>query len=136
MRLPNRDIGAFARELISRCSASKIKRIDQGSRFRNLFLTGDPDGNPQTYNKTYISIDKLAAWLYSPADLRLYMETNGPAGHNERAIGERAVEELRRLMRDGGVDSVAEDAVLWSLIKWQPNFAAATNSAWFSGPAI
>jgi hypothetical protein len=89
----------------------------RGTSYRNLFMTGDQDGNPQTYNKTYISIDKQAAWLYSPSDLRFYMETNGPAGKTERAIGERGVDELRRRMKDGSVDSIVEDAVLWSLIK-------------------
>ena len=95
MHVPQRDIGAFAREKVTVCQASRGKRLQRGSLFRNLFLTGDPDGAAQTYPKTYAYIDNLASWLYSPVDLAYYLATDPSA----REAFNREVEEAKLAFR-------------------------------------
>jgi len=117
VRLPNRDLGGFAGEVISRCTASQTKRLMRGAMYRNLFLTGDPQGVPQTYNKTGLLIEKLASWLYSPIDMRYGMVSDGPTSPSEKAMGTIALGQLHRRFRAGDVDRRAGEAVKWSLIK-------------------
>lgn len=117
MKVPSRDIGGFAREVISRCTASQSKRLMRGSVYRNVFLTGDPEGNPQTYNKANLYIEKLSSWLYSPVDMRIGMESDGPVSATENAMGKAAAAELQKRMRRGNVDRKASEAVKWSLVK-------------------
>lgn len=117
MRVPSRNIGAFANDVIGRCSASRLERIQRGSLQRALFLTGDPAGNTQTYPKTYAYIDNLASWLYSGVDLSWAIESYGEMGPNELAMGKAAIPIFSQHMRQGNVDTEIEEAVLWSLIK-------------------
>ena len=117
MRIPRRDVGSFVAEVIERCTASRTKRLMRGSMYRNVYLTGDRDGAPQTFNKTQLFIDRQAAWTYSPADLRYTMEVDGEATPTEHAMGRRAVAEMRKRMRRGGVDRAASSANKWARIK-------------------
>lgn len=117
MHVPKRDIGAFAREKIALCQASRGKRLQRGSLFRNLFLTGDPDGAAQTYPKTYAYIDNLASWLYSPVDLAFYMSSFSSIDPLARAKNKVAAGYLRQALADCAADHVAGEATLWSLVK-------------------
>ncbi len=117
MRLPKRDLGGFAREIIGRCTASQTARLTRGSVYRNLFLTGSAEGQPQTFNKTNLYIEKLASWLYSPVDMRFGMDSDGPVSASERAMGIAAVAELHKRIRRGNVDRRVGEAVKWSLVK-------------------
>lgn len=112
-----KEIGEFATDLIQRCSVSMKARIERGAMYRNVFLTGDPTGSPQTYKKTYAYLDDLASMLYSPVELRFAVTPHGRAGPRERALGHAAAAQLNSAMRSGDVDAAIEDAVVWSLIK-------------------
>lgn len=107
----------YARDLIQQCMASQEARIQRGATYRNVFLTGDENGDPQTYPYTYSFIDNLSSLLYSPVELRLRIEQDGPSSPNERAKFAAASSTLHRYMRRGGVDTEIEDAVTWSLVK-------------------
>ena len=117
MKVPKRKIADFALEVIARCSASRVERIQRGSLQRAIFLTGDPNGNAQTYPKTFGYIDNLASWLYSPVDLSWGIQGYGDIGPTEHAMGQAAVALLHEYMTGGEVDSEVEEAVLWSLVK-------------------
>ena len=117
MKVPSRDIGGFAREVIARCTASQTQRLLRGAAYRSLFLTGDPEGEPQVYNKTNLYIEKLSSWLYSPVDMKFGMETDGPVSVTEAAMGKTAIAELHKYIRRGNVDRKTSEAVKWSLIK-------------------
>lgn len=107
----------YSKDLIQSCLASQEARIERGAKYRNVFLTGDDNGDPQTYPYTYSFIDNLSSLLYSPVELRLRIEQDGPSDPNERAKFYTASSTLHRYMRRGGVDTEIEDAVTWSLVK-------------------
>jgi VanZ family protein len=54
MKIPGRNIAAFAKELIDQCGVSRETRIDRGQAYRNLFLTmllGGFGGYPSDYER-------------------------------------------------------------------------------------
>lgn len=130
MKIPLRHIGQFVDEIIQQCSASLKSRGQRGSIFRNYFLTGSSDGNPATYNRTYSYLDNLASYLYSPVELRFRVR---PRSRNpsvaDIAKARAASDELNTDIEDSGVDTVIEQAVLWSLVKGKTFIKLSWNGA-------
>lgn len=89
----------------------------RGAAYRNVYLTGDRDGAPQTFNKTGLFINRLASWTYSPVSLRFTMDADGEMDQTDRAMGRRAIAELHKRFRRGGVDRAAREANRWARIK-------------------
>lgn len=110
-------LGSWAWEVVEGCSGSLDKRRMQGQAYRNLFLTGDESGDPQTYPIIFDHIDNQASYQYSPVDLRFSVTPYGQAGPRERSMGRAAGVELTRRFREASVDMAVEDANLWSLVK-------------------
>lgn len=118
MRIPaNKKIGTWASEIFSQCSASRTERIQRGSFFRNLYLTGDTSGDPQIYNETFAFIDTLGSYLYSPVELRFIISCYGASNPLDRARMKAASSEFHKHFRRGNTDTLIESAVLWGLIK-------------------
>ena len=112
-----KEIGDWASEKIVECSASMAERMQRGNNYRNVFLTGSPDGTPQTYKKTYAYIDGVASLLYSPVELKLAVSPQSKTGPRSRAMGAAAGAQLNIEFKRASVDTIVEDAVTWSLVK-------------------
>lgn len=117
LKIPSRGLGRWAQELVNDCSTSQKERAQRGALFRNLFLTGDPNGTPQTYPKTNPYVEQLSAFLYSPVDLRYTINADDPGQPNERAMALAASRVLHAELRAGGVDMKIDQVVTQSLIK-------------------
>ena len=117
LHIPKRALGTWCKDIIQQCTASQKLRVQRGAALRNLFLTGDDSGNPQTYPKTNTYIENLSAYNYSPVELRFSIETYGTEQADEAAMATAASSRLHREIRRGGVDVALDDAVLWSLVK-------------------
>lgn len=117
MRIPSSKIGMWAREIIDGCSTSLVERVQRGAIYRSVFLTGDENGNPQTYNKTLSHIEKLSANIYSPPDLRFSITPPEEVGPEERAKAMRATKELNSHVRSSDTDLLIAEAMDWALIK-------------------
>lgn len=99
------------------CTPSRTERIQRGATYRNIYLTGDDGGAPQTYNKTFSYLDNLCSYLYSPVELRFRIEKYGAETLIDRAKFRAAAAEMQRHMRNANVDTIIAEAVNWSLIK-------------------
>ena len=110
-------IGPWAQELTNSCFTSLERRRQRGAAFRNLYLMGSEDGQPQTYRKTYAYIQTLSAMLYSPSELRFTVAPYGPSGPRERAMGRAAANHLYERFRNSVLDTLCEQAVEWGLVK-------------------
>jgi hypothetical protein len=117
MKIPKKNIGKWAAEIIGYCLSSRTERIQRGAMYRNLYLTGDEDGNPQIYPKSFAYIDGISSLLYSPVELRPDVEFHGQVGPVDRAKGRAIASDLHRLLRHSSVDTKIEDVVTWSLVK-------------------
>ena len=117
MRIPQKNLAVWCGELVTACSASRKDRIQRGAMFRNLYLTGSDMGEPAVFPKTFAYIDNLSSYLYSPVELRFGIEKYGSSTLADRAKGSAAAAELHRYMRQGNVDTLIEEAVIWGLVK-------------------
>lgn len=118
MHIPRKRVGNWAREIINSCSASYKERIERYTRYRNLYLTGDEDGNLATYNKMFAYVENVAAYLYSPVELRatMYLPRRFSNAAN-RAKCSTAADELNERVRQSDLDTKIESANVWQLVK-------------------
>lgn len=117
MYVPKKNTAGWAHEIISQCIVSRNERLQRGAMYRNIYLTGDENGEPQTYPRTFSFIDNLSSFLYSPVELRFGIEQYGYATAAQRAKSSAAASELHKHIRRGDVDTEIEEAVTWSLVK-------------------
>jgi hypothetical protein len=118
LRIPsNKKIGVFAAETLAACQASKVPRQQRGAIFRNLFLTGDESGNPQTYAEVNAFIDNLSSFLYSPVELRFSVSCYGSANTLDRAKMKAATSDFHMRFRGSNTDTLLDDATTWALVK-------------------
>lgn len=117
MRIPDKDVGKWAQQIVLQCSESRASRIDRGAMYKNVYLSGSEDGDPAIFNKTFAYIDNLSSYLYSPVELRFGIEKYGSSTAADRAKAFTAASELHRYLRQSNVDTLIEEAVIWSLVK-------------------
>lgn len=117
MRIPDKDVGKWAQNIVSQCSESRASRIDRGAMYKNIYLSGSEDGDPAIYNKTFAYIDNLSSYLYSPVELRFGIEKYGSSTAADRAKSFTAASELHRYLRQSDVDTLIEEVMIWSLVK-------------------
>lgn len=117
MRIPKRNVAGFVKEIVDQCSASRNDRLQRGAMYRNMYLTGSENGDPQTLLKTFSHIETLSSYLYSPVELRFGIEFYGMSSSVDRAMAAEASSELHRNIRQSNVDTLIGDAVTWALVK-------------------
>lgn len=110
-------IARWAAEVIQECTPDLEERIQRGALYRNLYLTGDENGNPATYPKTFEYIDTLASFFFSPVELRYSVKFHGGGNPTERAMGRASAAELHEMMGDARVYDSCKSATEWSLVK-------------------
>jgi hypothetical protein len=118
VKIPQRHLGEWARDLIEQCEVSRPDRSSQLAGGRNYYYSGSADANePARYNKIYSHIDRLASFLYSADDIRFSITYDGVLGE---PFVERAAAAARVLNRDyhrRGCDLEFADAVHWALVE-------------------
>ena len=118
MRIPgNVSRAIWAGDIIAACTKSRSQRIARGIAYRNIFLTGDESGVPQTFLRTQDFIQDVRSFLYSPSDLRFAVDYFGQVSPAERAKGKAAAAFLYQHISQANIDDAMTDVVLWSLIK-------------------
>lgn len=119
MHIPRSEkkIGPWAAEIIAECNVDLEERIQRGALYRNLYLTGDENGNPATYPKTFSYIDNLASFLFSPEGLHFLIKFHNGGNPSQRVMGRSVAYELEDMMSDAGVYDAISQCVEWSLVK-------------------
>ena len=117
MRIPSKNVGGWASEIYSHCTASKVQRQQRGAIFRNLYLTGDETGSPAIYPEVFAFIDNLSSYLYSPVELRFTIDSYGSSNQLDRAKMKAASSEFYKHFRRSNTDTLLDDATTWSLVK-------------------
>jgi hypothetical protein len=116
VKVPQRHLGEWARELIDQCAVSRPDRISQLSTWRALYYRGTDAGDPARYNKIFSHIDRLASFLFSADDVRFSI-THDSLGEpwQERMLAASRV--LNRDYHRAGCDLDFADAVHWALVE-------------------
>jgi hypothetical protein len=116
-RIPKRNVGSWAREVINECTVSRQDRIYSTEVMRNFYFTGTSDGTAGIDNEIFPEIDQLASNLFSPVDPRFSMGFDRNETMENRAIGDSAAAYLSREFRRRGVDEAFAEAVNWGLVE-------------------
>jgi len=70
MIIPDRDLEEWLYEIIRQCTPDNLDRLQRGAFFRNLYLSGDENGDAAIYNKTFDSIEDLTSYICPTTHLR------------------------------------------------------------------
>lgn len=116
MFIPDRAMEDWFADLVMQCGADKSDRMEKGNFFRNVYLTGDSDGQTAVYNKTNDSIEDLSAYTCSSVDLRYAMSYPGGGSSVQRAKCQAAAHELLDQSRATELDTLFEEATTWSYV--------------------
>lgn len=75
MKVPrDATLTGWAQELIDECQVSIGRRREQARAWRQLYYTGTTGAKASKHNKCYSTIDKLASFLFSPAEVRFSID--------------------------------------------------------------
>lgn len=96
VKLPSKDIGPWASEIVSQCTASRETRRTQYRQLKSYFYTGASNGQSTMHNKCYNQVDKLSSYLFSPSEVRFTLKSDesegsdwsGPLGVSARHIND------------------------------------------------
>jgi len=116
-RIPKRQVGGWAREVIDQCTVSRQDRIYQCETYRNFYFTGTADGSAGVDNEVYAEIDQLASSLFSPVDPHYAISFDRTETDENRAMAEVAATYLSRDFQRHGVDEIFAEAVNWGLVE-------------------
>lgn len=106
-----------AREISAQCLASQSDRIDQYVQWRNYLYAGARDASkPAILNKVGSHIDRLASFLFAPAEVRFLVEF----GLTAEPQWQRREQLISRLLTDeyaaGNCDLQFSTANFWGLV--------------------
>lgn len=117
MKLPAKNIGGWAKEIIDQCTASREQRRDQARAFDAWFYCGTGTGDVATYNRIYSHIDRLSSYLFSPVDTRFLIEYDLTVEEVQLRQAEAAARYLNREFHRCGVDLMFAEGVNMGLRK-------------------
>lgn len=116
MELPKRDIGPWAKDLIDQCLVSRPQRSSQCKMWRDYYFNGSNSGQA-IYNNMYNHIERLASYLFSPADVQFALNFDRGA---RKELLDRALIGAKYLTSEYHVsmlDTAFAQSVKWGLIK-------------------
>src|SRR5271170_948419 len=116
LKLPAKNIGEWAAEIIAECRVSAEQRRDLLKMYRSYYYTGTNDGSVAVYNRCYPHIERLGAFLYSPTDVRFDIEFDETESDEIHAMGHASARHLNRNFHRRNLDLSFATAVSGGLI--------------------
>lgn len=106
MRLPTKGptLTGWSQELIDECCASREQRRSQLKMWKSYYFTGTGEGQQARYNRCFSHVDRLASFLFSPADVRFSIEYDVTDSEETMAMGRAAGRHLNREFARTGLD--------------------------------
>jgi hypothetical protein len=117
LKVPQRNIGDWAKELIDECTASRDGRRENIKIWRNYYQAGTETGDQARFNKCYGHVDRLASYLFSPADTRFDVELDLTDSDEDKSIAQAVARQLNKEFVSCSVDTYFSHAVNWALVK-------------------
>jgi len=116
VKLPSRNVGPWAKELIGECMVSRDLRMNAYRYYKSLYYTGSEVGNSAD-NMCYSHVDKLSSYLFSPADVRFDVSFLADEAPKWRGAADLAGQHLTREFRRNRCGLTFAQAVDVSLVK-------------------
>lgn len=116
LRIPQRNLAEWASGIVEECFASREQRRDLVKMYRSYYYTGTSDAEVTTYNRIYPHIDRLSAFLFSPADVRFTFEFDSEETQEVHGMGDAAARKFNREFRNRNLDMAFKLALDGALI--------------------
>jgi len=110
-------LASFAQELIDECCTSREQRRAQMKMWKSYYYTGTSEGQQARYNRCYAHVDRLASYLFSPADVRFSIEYDQTEDQSTLSMGQASARHLNREFHRCGIDMAVAGAVNDALYK-------------------
>ena len=91
-------------QLVEQCRVSAGRRADMARSLKRWRFTGSDTGIPAIYNRLNVHLNRLGAYLFSPADLTFYMEFENTYDKNITRMGDLAARKLTRRVEAEDLD--------------------------------
>lgn len=117
MKIPesSKDIGEWCQQIADQCNVSVPRRVNDAILWRSYYLDGAPPGKQALFNKCLVHIDQLASELYSPSDVRFWLERTRFAAEEHEPLLEEASNILTDHFRDDKLASMVSLVLPWAL---------------------
>jgi hypothetical protein len=89
-------LASWAMDIVEQCRVSATSRSSMARNFKQWKYTGSPDGNVAIYNKLGPHLDRLASYLFSPSNLRFFIQFENSYPANILAQAQTAARVLSR----------------------------------------
>ena len=116
LRIPNKDLELWVKEVVDECLASAEERSLVHTRAAQYYFSGTYDSRAAIYNKVKPFIDKLAGFLMQPTDVRFSIVYDSAQDDNVLERAQLVSEKLTADYRNTDSDIVFAEAVVWALI--------------------
>ena len=116
LRIPNRDLGLWLKEIVDECLASSDERGQIYTRATQYYYSGTWDARAAIYNKTKSFIDRLAGFLMQPTDVRFSIVYDSTQDDSVLERAQLVSEKLTADYRNTDSDITFAEAVVWSLV--------------------
>lgn len=116
LKLPSKNIEDWALELIAECRETAEQRRDTIKMWRSYYYTGTENGTVAIYNRCYAHVDRLAAFLYSPTDVRYAVQIDEEENEEFHAMCATASRALNRVFHTKNLDLSFATAVNGALV--------------------
>ena len=117
LKIPQRHVGDWSKEIIDECCSSRDSRRENIKIWRNYYQAGTETGDQARYNKCYGHVDRLASYLFSPADVRFDVEIDLTDSEEDKSIAQASSRYLNREFERCSVDTSFSQGVNWALVK-------------------
>lgn len=116
LRIPDKDLELWVRELTDECMASAQERGMVYTRASQYYYAGTYDSRAAIYNKIGPAINKLAGFLMQPTDVRFSMLYDGNEADSVLERAQLCSDKVTADYRNTDSDVKFAEAVVWSLI--------------------
>lgn len=117
MKIPQgRRLVPFLEDIIDQCMYSQKSRMDMATTQKQYFYYGSSDGSQAIYNRCFPHIDRLASYLFSPAEVH-FVITQDPVDREAIPRLKIAGKHLSYEFHRTGSDIQFSHAVDWALCK-------------------
>lgn len=128
MKIPQRNLGDWAREIVDECTTSRPDRMSRYKKWTDIYYTGSDNDIPSKRNRCYSHVDKLSSYLFSPSEVEYDIDFDDANTDAWRSLVEKGQNYLNRGIARAGSDVVFGYTNEWSLVKGSA-FAKLTWSA-------
>lgn len=117
MKIPasSRELSDFVQNLADKCNVSVARRVNDCILWRSYMLDGSAPGKQALFNKTGAHIDTLTSELFSPSDVRFWLERSRFTPADLDPIMEEASNVLTDHFRDDKIGLAFAQTLPWAL---------------------